>query len=471
MPYEFFLEKEVAEIIKSATADINSLINNVLIASCQLITNLVVVLLVIILLAAVQPVVALASFVFLSLSFFTIFLLRKSTISSLGKRQLKANTGRFTSFTDLLHGIKTIQSSNAHKYFYNRFDKPSFEYSNIQPKVFLNSTLPKYVIETLVFGSLILIVVYLTKSSNSLSDYLPFITLYVVAGYRLLPAINRAYVSATLILNHHHVIDPIHQDYAYAGNDAHSIRTTSSIVFENKLEINTVSFTYSGSESHAIKDVSLLIKKGSKVAFVGTSGSGKSTLGAIVVGLIQPDEGSVKIDDIERNKQHQSAWIDQIGYVPQDVFLYNGTVSDNVCFGLPVRPADVITACKIAQIHDHIVKKLPKGYDSMVGDSGIRLSGGQKQRIGIARAIYRNPELLLLDEATSALDTKTEKRIFDAINKELSEVTLVVIAHRVSTVKNSDLFLVFEEGTIVARGTFNELVENSELFKELCSYI
>ena len=177
------------------------------------------------------------------------------------------------------------------------------------------------------------------------------------------------------------------------------------------------------------------------------------------------------MDDIERSKSHSKSWIDQIGYVPQEVFLYNATVKENVIFGLEEHTADVEKACRIAQIHTHIVEKLPKGYDSLVGDSGIKLSGGQKQRIGLARAIYRNPSLLLLDEATSALDIRTEKQIFDGIYEQLSKTTLVIIAHRVSTVRRCDKILVLDEGRLVTEGNYNDLINKSPLFKELNSFL
>ena len=469
MPYEFFLNKEIAEITKSTVADVNNLVNNVLIASCKLLTSLAVIVLVITLLAIIQPVVALSSVLFFGFAFISIFFLKKTQISDLGRRQLIANTGRYTTFLDLLNGIKAIQSSNSHQYFFNRFDEPSNEYSMIQPKLFISSVLPKYLIETLVFGSIIMVIIHLTKNNQSFSDYLPLISLYAVAGYRLLPLINSAYTSAIQILSNYHVIDSIHKDYVYG--DTRDSTVSTPLPYNEVLKLNNISFCYAGATRNAVDNISLTINKGSKVALVGTSGSGKSTLGSLLVGLIKPMSGVISIDGIERTNDHQSDWTDQVGYVPQDVFLFSGSVTENVCFGLPENQSDVVAACKIAQIHDHIVGNLSEGYASVVGDNGIRLSGGQRQRIGLARAIYRNPKLLLLDEATSALDTKTEKRIFEAIHAELSHLTLVVIAHRVSTVKTSDQIFVLEEGSLVAQGTFDELIGKSSLFQELSSYI
>ena len=388
---------------------------------------------------------------------------------SLGREHLQTNTERYTSFSDLLNGIKTIQSSNAHQYFFQRFEKPSRMFSSTQPKIFISGSLPKYVIETLVFGAMIIFIILLTRNTQNFNDYLPLISLYALAGYRLLPAINIAYISATQILSHHHVIDSIHKDFAKGEQIKKD--TYQNLQFNKLIEFRKVRYFYPNASIPAVKDVSFSIEKGSNVAFVGTSGSGKSTLGAILVSLIGPKTGSITIDGILRTKEHHSKWKDQIGYVPQEVFLYNGSVTENVCFGLDVRQKDVEAACEIAQIHDHIVNKLPEGYDSLVGDAGISLSGGQKQRIGLARAIYRRPSLLLLDEATSALDTLTEKRIYDAIYEQLSDMTLVIIAHRVSTVKRCDKIIVLEDGCVISDGTYDELLRKSPLFRDLNSYI
>lgn len=469
MPYEFYLQREIAELIKSTIDDINNLVTNVMIAACRFLTNLAVILVIVILLAVVDPVIALATLLLFAGAFSSIFLLRKNYISNLGRSRLRANSERYTSFVDLLNGIKTIQASNAQKYFYSRFNGPSQEHSLILPKLFMSGALPKYVIETLVFSLMILLVIYLTRSSQSFTDYLPVISLYAFAGYRLLPSINNAYVSATAILSHHHVIDSIYQDFMHGGTMEQGLG--KSLPFLSNIEFENVTYHYANTTSSALNNISFSIKKGEKVAFVGTSGSGKSTLGAILVGLMNPTAGSVVIDKTKRSKSYASSWIDQIGYVPQEVFLYNATVTENVCFGLDVCQRDVVAACKIAQIHNHISEKLPDGYESLVGDKGIRLSGGQKQRIGLARALYRNPKLLLLDEATSALDTKTEKNIFNAIYKQYSDTTIVIIAHRVSTVKRCDKIVVLDEGELIAEGTFDELVTTSTLFRELSSYI
>ena len=468
-PYEFYLERETAELIKSTTNDINNLVINVMISACRFLTKVAVIMIIILLLAVLEPMIALITLLFLSSSFLLVFLLRKNHVSNLGKAQLRANGERYTSFVDLLNGIKTIQSSGAQDYFHDRFDVPSKEFSSILPKLFVSGALPKYVIETFVFGSMILIIIYLTRSDQSFSTYLPVITLYAFAGYRLLPSLNSAYISATAILGHHHVIDTIYHDYKHGANtEKYSV---NSLPFNNEIKFKNVSYKYKGSTGLALDKISFSFEKGQNIALVGTSGSGKSTLGTILAGLIDPTNGAVYVDDIERSKSHSKSWIDQIGYVPQEVFLYNATVKENVIFGLEEHTADVEKACRIAQIHTHIVEKLPKGYDSLVGDSGIKLSGGQKQRIGLARAIYRNPSLLLLDEATSALDIRTEKQIFDGIYEQLSKTTLVIIAHRVSTVRRCDKILVLDEGRLVTEGNYNDLINKSPLFKELNSFL
>lgn len=469
LPYDIFIQREVADIIKSANADVNNLVNNVLIEGCRFFTNILVSITIIILLAIINPIVAVTSFLLVASAFTITFISRKRYISTLGKQQLEHNSRRYITFTDLLHGNRTIQSSNSHQYFFRRFESPSKLFSDIQPKLFLSGALPRYVIETVMFGTIILLIVYLASNYSNFNNFIPMITLYALAGYRLLPSINKAYVSATLVVSHYHAIDNIYEDFEHRR----SVTNTSNkeINFNHKITFQNVHYRYPESNQFSLKGVTFNIEKGRNTAIVGTSGSGKTTLGNIIVGLLSPTSGELIVDEQLRDDENKTSWVNKIGYVPQEVFLFNGTVEENICFGQSLNKNNLVRASRIAQAHDFITNSLSDQYASIIGDSGIKLSGGQKQRIGLARAIYRNPDVLVLDEATSALDTKTEKLILDAIYSELTDTTLVIIAHRLSTVRNCDKLLLLDGGELVDEGNFEELLAKSELFKELCSYV
>jgi len=470
MPFESYMQKEAADLIKSAIADVNNLVNHVLIAGCRFFTSVFVSVAIITFLAVLQPKIAGLAFVLLTGAFLLVFYLRRKSVSDLGKQQLVQNSLRFITFADLLNGNRTIKSSNAQGYFFTRFEKPSRLFSNIQPKLYLSGSLPRYVIETLVFGAIVLFIVFLAGSShNGFNNAIPIITLFALAAYRLIPSINSAYVSAILVTTHHHVIDNIYNDFS--RDIVNKPLQNRSVSFKDHIRLENVSYNYPSKSHFSVSNLHLEIEVGKCTAIVGTSGSGKTTVGCLLVGLLDPTSGSISIDGQLRTNEQKPEWIEKLGYVPQDVFIFNGTIEENIIFGLEKNEERLVMASKIAQSHGFITDTLSDQYKSIVGDNGTRLSGGQKQRIGLARAIYRQPDLLILDEATSALDTKTEKLILDALFNDLTDITIVIIAHRISTVKNCDKLILLDNGQLTCEGTFDELISESELFRELCSYV
>ena len=267
-------------------------------------------------------------------------------------------------------------------------------------------------------------------------------------------------------------LDQVFDDYIATSQTAVDLPSGGTAVLrpERAIVLDSISYSYPENERTALKNVSLEIGACTTVGIVGGTGAGKTTLVDLVLGLLSPTEGEIRIDDTALTNANMRPWQRAIGYVPQSIYLVDDTVTRNIAFGLPTEEIDaekVERASRLAALHDFVVNELPLGYDTIVGERGVRLSGGQRQRIGIARALYNTPSLLILDEATSALDNITEKVVIEAVENMRNEMTIVMIAHRLSTVRRCDVIHVMERGTVVASGTYDQLLEGNELFRKM----
>jgi ABC-type multidrug transport system fused ATPase/permease subunit len=282
-----------------------------------------------------------------------------------------------------------------------------------------------------------------------LESILPALGLFTAAAFRIMPSVNRVLSGVQSLRYGLPVIDVVHAELNLVMP---KVVFSSKLVtpFREVIELSQISYTYPASAEAALKDISLTIQRGESVGFIGTSGAGKSTLVDILLGLLTPDTGKVRVDgqDIQTNLRN---WQDQIGYVPQSIFLTDDTLRSNVAFGLPTDQIDeaaIWRAIYSAQL-EQFVKELPLGLDTLVGERGVRLSGGQRQRIGIARALYHDPAVLVLDEATSALDTATESAVMDAVRALHGHKTLIIVAHRLSTIEHCDQFYRLERARLI----------------------
>ncbi|PZT48422.1 ABC transporter ATP-binding protein [Helicobacter valdiviensis] len=361
-------------------------------------------------------------------------------IKSQGKEREFYQKGFFETLTSSFGNYKIIKLQCNDAVILEKFNNSSYGYSlaNIKNQTFFH--IPRLLLEALGFCMMILVVLYLFISQNgNISGYLPLLSMYVLALYRLLPSINRILDSYNKILFNFRSLEIIYQDVLLQTKQLGE----EKIDFKNEIKLIDVSFAYTQGKE-ILKHLNLNIKKGSKVAFIGESGSGKSTLIDLIISLLEPKSGKIQIDGVDLEPKNLKSWRKKIGYIPQNVYLFDGDIAQNVAFGREFDEEKIISCLKLANIYDFLAKK--EGIYTQVGDGGIALSGGQKQRVAIARALYGDPEILVLDEATSALDNQTEQKIMDEIYQISKNKTLLIIAHRLSTIKNCDIIYKIQNG-------------------------
>jgi ABC-type multidrug transport system fused ATPase/permease subunit len=298
-------------------------------------------------------------------------------------------------------------------------------------------------------------------SNKAVGDILPVLSLFGAAAFRLLPTLSQVINSFMSISINRPIVNNLYTDLSLKIPATTNDRKSRKLL--NRIDVEGLSFSYARTTRDALSDVSISICRGEAVGLIGSSGSGKSTLVDILLGLLEPTSGNVLVDghDIQENLRE---WQDQIGYVPQSIFLTDDTLRRNVAFGLPKDQIDddaVNSAIRSAQLED-FVASLADGLDTIVGERGVRLSGGQRQRIGIARALYNNPDVLVLDEATSSLDTETEHGVMQAVQALQGDKTVIIVAHRLSTVEYCDRLYRLENAQIVDEGTFSEVTSRTK---------
>ena len=305
---------------------------------------------------------------------------------------------------------------------------------------------------------------------NSINKVLPIIALYAYTGYRLMPALQGIFNSVSEIRFALPSIDAMYKDFKNLKSFTYYSQNKDHLQFDNEITLRNINYDYPNANRTALKNLNLSIKSKTTVGIVGATGSGKTTTVDIILGLLEAQQGSLEIDGRQISKKNIRAWQKFIGYVPQNIFLADDTIAGNIALGVEskfINQKNVERAAKIANIHKFVIDDLPKQYSTTVGERGIRLSGGQRQRIGIARALYHNPKVLILDEATSALDNLTEQTVMEEVKNIGKDLTIIIIAHRLNTVKKCDNIFLLEKGELRGQGSFEELIKNNRKFREV----
>ena len=441
LPYKRFVKRNSAELIKTIVNEASNLsfyMQSLLLIFSEFFT--VVLLYVLLLLMDWKMTLVLTILLGAKVLFLLFFL--KKRIEKEGLKRSIMQSKFYKILNETFGNFKIIKLIQNEEKLYSEFSNISYGYARANIVSNTLSQLPRLSLETIGFSVLIGIVVYVLFQYNDANFVLPIISMYALALYRILPALNRILSNYNTILFLSNSLDIVYSDLSYTPQ----IEGKDFIDFKNKIELTNVSFEYNKNKK-VLENINIIINKGDKVAFVGESGSGKSTLVDLIIGLYKPLSGEIVIDDKKLTSDNVKSYRSKVGYIPQSIYLFDGTVGENVAFGYEYDKEKITEVLKKANIYDFLSSK--EGIDTLVGDGGIQLSGGQKQRIGIARALYSDPEILVLDEATSALDNETEAKIMDEIYETSQDKTLLIIAHRLSTIERCDRKIMLSNGKII----------------------
>ena len=423
-----------------------------------------------------DPVIAILGLFIFSLAYFVLYRLVRQKLESNGQQLSEVSTQRFRLMNEGFGGIKDVLLLNRSHDFITRFHDSGKVFARAQGTNIAISQVPRYFIELIAFGAMISLVLVLIKvHSGNLGEVLPILAVYALAAFKLLPALQQIYSSLSQIKGNTAAFEAVKDDLERSFDSQKTSSDTvvsTPIDLKRSIKLSNIEFSYPGKERPAVDGVNMSIPVNSVIGLVGSSGSGKSTLIDLLLGLLTPQQGGIYVDDIRITADNKRAWQDLLGFVPQSIFLSEGSIAENIAFGIPAKDISlkqVNKALNLANLTE-LVEQLPDGVNTRVGERGVQLSGGQRQRIGIARALYHEAEVLVFDEATSALDGITEKIVMDAIHEFSGQKTIVMIAHRLKTVEKCDLIYFMEHGKIIDHGTYQELVVRNVKFKEMAKY-
>jgi ABC-type multidrug transport system fused ATPase/permease subunit len=452
LPYPFHLQRNSAQLIRNVITEVSMFSTTGIVQGITLLTELLVLLGLCGLLLAIEPVPALIVAAVLGTAAWAFHRVTRGGIARWGERRQHHDGLRLQQLQQGLGGVKDVKLLGRESDFlaqYRAHDAQSARVGQLMSTVQL---LPRLWLELLAVSGLAILVISLIAQDRALEAVLPTLGLFAAAAFRLIPSVNRVLGAVQQLRYALPAINTLHAELN-RPLPAHEGTRAPAAPFRAALELRHVTYTYPGAARAALANLSLAIRRGESVGVVGASGAGKSTLVDVLLGLLTPDSGEVRVDgaSIQANLR---GWQDQIGYVPQSIFLTDDTLRRNVAFGLPEAEIDdeaVRRAIRAAQL-DAFVASLPEGLETVVGERGVRISGGQRQRIGIARALYHDPAVLVLDEATSSLDVPTERGVMQAVDALHGDKTIVIVAHRLSTVESCDRLLRLEEGRLADEG-------------------
>ncbi len=471
-PYAWFLDKNSSEVAKNVLVEVDGLVSRVIAPALRLLASGLMVLAIVGLLMFVDPLVTLLSAGLLGISYAAVYLTLRERLRRVGEEMMHAFAERFRSAQEAMGGIKDVKLLGLEDSYIETYEAAAKKSARAQAAISVVSDLPRFALEAITFGTLLaLVLLLLLRSGGSIAEIVPVLGVFAFSVMRLLPALQQIYHALASIRGARTALDTVVSDYTSSPRrpdvDQPAIEP---LRLDQALDLSGVSFSYSTAGRPAVRGLNMRVSARTTVGIVGGTGAGKTTLVDLMLGLLTPAEGVISVDGTAVSPANLRAWQKTLGYVPQSIFLTDDTIAANIAFGVPkdrIDMAAVERAARTAALHDFVSTELPKGYDTIVGERGVRLSGGQRQRIGIARALYRDPTLLIMDEATSALDNITERVVMEAVQNVRADKTIILIAHRLSTVRTCDTIFLMEHGRVVAQGTYDELVSGNETFRKM----
>lgn len=473
-PYPWFLDRNSAELGKNVLNEVDGLVARVIQPCLRLLASSLMVAAILVFLMMVDPLVTLFSALVLGLGYGLIYMRFRGRLHRLGEDMMNAFEDRFVVAQEATGGIKDVKVMGLEATYVSSYATAARKAAQAGATMGVMAELPRFILEAITFGTLLgLILLLLFRNEGNITAIVPTLGVIAFSTMRLLPSLQQIYHSLVSIRGATPILDTIvHDIQATPPKPILDGPEPPPMKLEHALELSKVSFAYASAERPTLNGVDLSIRARTTVGIVGGTGAGKTTLVDLILGLLNPDEGVISVDGAPVTDQNRRAWQKTLGYVPQSIFLTDDTIAANVAFGVPkdqIDMARVERAARTAALHDFVLSDLPQGYQTLVGERGVRLSGGQRQRIGIARALYRDPTLLIMDEATSALDNITERVVMEAVQNIRADKTIILIAHRLSTVKSCDTIFLMERGRLLAQGSYDELLAGNEVFRRMVS--
>jgi len=462
-PYSWFLNQHSADLGKTILSEVAQVVANGIKPSIELIARSMVVVALLTLLILVNP--KLTFFVGLVLGgvYVIVFYFIRNFLKKIGKKRLKNNQLRFKAISEAFGATKEVKVGGLEETYIKTFSDSAKIFATTQASSQVIAQLPRFILEAIAFGGILIIILNITVQTGNFNNALPIVSLYVFAGYRLMPALQHIYAAFTSLTfispSLNKLTDDIKNLKPFSKN-----QTKKALSLNKEITLKNIYYDYPEASRTALKNITLSIPAKKTVGLIGTTGSGKTTTIDIILGLLEAQKGTLEIDGQIITKENSRSWQQLIGYVPQHIYLPDDSITANIAFGVDPKDINqeaVEKASKIANLHEFIINELPEQYQTLIGERGVKLSGGQRQRIGIARALYHKPRVLILDEATSALDNKTEQAVMDAVDNFNKDTTIILIAHRLNTLKNCDIIFKLEKGQLHSQGNFNEILSSN----------
>ena len=466
-PYNFHINRNTSELISSVMEDTRQLYSNIIMPLILLISNGFLMVAILLGLTVANWQLSSIGFCSIGIVYLVIYKFKNSVLRQNSTILVQSSQKQIKIVQESLGGIREVLIEKNQKFFQDKYSEADTEYRQASASNVFIGTTPRYIIETIAVILVVCLALFLNEDGD-FSQTIPLLSAIVFASNRILPLLQQQFIAISKIQGARTSLTRIIWCLNLPlPNYYHPTR--ERLDFRKSLSFQNVWFRYKFSSKWILKDLCFEVKANTTVALVGSSGSGKSTIADLILGLLQPQEGAVLVDEQPLTERKVIQWQNTIAHVPQSIFLVDGTVAENIAFGLSKDKIDferVVEAAKLAKI-DEFVQQLPQKYNCKVGERGSRLSGGQRQRIGIARALYKRASVIIFDEATSSLDSETEREVMESINGLNNKITIILIAHRLSTIKNSDRIIEISNGRVVNQGTYDRLLQVSSSFKKM----
>ena len=459
-PYSWFASQHSADLGRKILIEVGNVIMNGFNSLLELIARVMISFFIISLLVYLTPKISIILATTLGSIYILFYILSRSYTRKLGQSALDSNQSRFTTVSEGFRGIKEMKLSRLENVYLRLFSKYSDTFAKSETHSQIINQLPKFILEATIFGGLIFVLLFMMKTNVNFIEMLPSFSLFIFAAYRIAPSFNQIYSSINKISYVNPIIDKLYSDFNKL-KILDKAECSENIIFDKSITLKNIHYRYPESTNDILENINLEIAAKSTIGIIGTTGSGKTTTVDIILGLLEPQKGTLEIDKKVIAHENLISWQKMIGYVPQKIHLIGDTIAANIAFGVPADEIDmnaVKRAAEAADLDGYINNYLPEKYTTYVGEQGIKLSGGQCQRIGIARAIYRNPQVIVLDEATNSLDEQTERTVINNLHNLHDNLTIIMISHRYSSLDKCEQIYQVEGGRIIKETTFKDLI-------------